>query len=1138
MPPTPGQGVPPSQGAVTVPIESRQPSSLPESSGDNCQEPRAAPKRQSNAAPTCKVLAEPVRGMSDEALAGNPATLSLPAKTGRYSPEPTAGLSTEPSAGGSPSEAATAIAGYEILGELGRGGMGVVYMARQLSLNRVVALKMILAGQHANLAARERFIIEAEAIARLQHPNFVQVYEVSKHNDKPYFSLEYCAGGSLDKRLNGTPLPAQQAAKLIETLARAMHFAHSKNVIHRDLKPANVLFSEDGTPKISDFGLAKKLDETAHTASGAIMGTPSYMAPEQAGASHDSVGPASDIYALGAILYELLTGRPPFKAANALDTMIQVVHEEPVPPRRLQPKTPRDLETICLKCIEKQPHQRYPSAEALARDLRRFLDGDPIQARRVSRLERAIRWIRRRPTAAALIGVLCAVAVGLPIAAMQFSDQLARQRQAEEKRLLDVRAEVLDLYARGQTAYRSLDLKQSEMLLDKALSRIDAEPALAELRKDVEEILAPVKSRLTAIDAHQRFVRDRDEALFHATLASGENFQASSKTAREKAGVALGLVGLSSAGHGQLTLHSALIPDEQTEITSGCYALLLMLAEIEGGRPQRQAPDERQRQLRVALTILDQADRLGVQTRAIHIRRARYLTELGSFDAAKKEQALVLVKAPITDSDPQDHYLVGHEFYIQGDIRQANQEFRRALQLDPNHFWTHYFTGICCVTSGQPDVAVAHLTICQTKQPSLIWIYLLRGFALGQLGDYTAAEADFDRALSMKPSTATRYVIHNNRGVMRVGQQEAWSKGVEDLHQAAALRPDQYQAQASLAEAYRLRDRLDDALKHLDQAIVLASRQAQHEDLEPATLALLHHSRARLHLQRHDRGAAVRDLSEAVRMAGNDRAVLARVQADKGRVLHLQERFAEALTAYDTALTADPARVDVLRGRGEVLLTQRRFGEAAAAFDAYLDKGGAPSAAVYRQRGLARAQIGRRPEAIDDYGRALDAKPKDEEKASLYLYRGQEYLAINALEPALRDFEEAVRLSPNSADAYLGCAHARIRLGDVARGLADAEKAVKGQPKEARLWHGAARVYAQAAGQLKAQQGQEPAQARLRATYQNRALVLLFEAVSHVPLNQRQAYLRDNVMKDTALYPVRQLREFVQLVERVGARAP
>jgi WD40 repeat protein len=295
---------------------------------------------------------------------------------------------------------------YELLGELGRGGMGVVYKARQVHLDRLVALKVIRAGDHADPQELTRFRREAEAVARLQHPNVVQIFEVGEHGGLPFFSLEFCPGGSLERKLNGTPLPPPEAADLVRTLARAVQAAHEAGIIHRDLKSANVLLTAEGTPKVTDFGLAKKLDEASQTQSGAIMGTPSYMAPEQASGRSKEVGPAADVYALGAILYECLTGRPPFKAATAVDTVLQVLSDDPVPPRQLQPRTPRDLETICLKCLRKEAAQRYASAAELASDLGRWLTGVPVRARPVTGVERAAKWVRRRPALAAAYGLL------------------------------------------------------------------------------------------------------------------------------------------------------------------------------------------------------------------------------------------------------------------------------------------------------------------------------------------------------------------------------------------------------------------------------------------------------------------------------------------------------------------------------------------------------------------------------------------------------------------------------------------------------------------------------------------------------------------------------------------------------------
>lgn len=308
------------------------------------------------------------------------------------------------------------IPGYEVIRVVDRGGMGVVYEARQVDLRRTVAIKMI-SGPHLAATVVNRFLREAEAAARLQHPHFVQVFEVGKVDDRPFYSMEFLAGGSLAERLALQALPPREAATLVETLARATEAAHARGIVHRDLKPANVMFTTDGIPKIADFGLAKRLDEDArHTQTGEILGTPSYMAPEQAEGKKELIGPATDVHALGAILYELLAGRPPFRASTPLETLRLVVGQEPTPPSRHRPDVPRELEAICLKCLEKKPNDRYATALALADDLRRYLNGQSVSARPAGPARRAWKWLRRHPQAVALacaVGLLAIIPVAL-----------------------------------------------------------------------------------------------------------------------------------------------------------------------------------------------------------------------------------------------------------------------------------------------------------------------------------------------------------------------------------------------------------------------------------------------------------------------------------------------------------------------------------------------------------------------------------------------------------------------------------------------------------------------------------------------------------------------------------------------------
>jgi WD40 repeat protein len=415
----------------------------------------------------------------------------------------------EPSPAGSDAPPPS-LPGYEVLSVLGRGGMAVVYKARHLGLKRLVALKMILSGANASPEVRSRFQREAEAVAQLQHPNIVQVYEVGAHGGLPYLALEYVSGGTLAQSLDSRPLPARPAAALAHTLAGAVHFAHGKGVLHRDLKPANILIADGGLQmadsqnqsaicnppsaiKITDFGLAKQLDRDAsQTQSGAILGTPSYMAPEQAQGHSGAVGPAADVYGLGAILYQVLTGRPPFLAATNLETVQQVVSREPVPPRRLQPNLPRDLETICLKCLEKEPARRYPSAGALADDLRRFLQGEPIQARPATAWERGWKWMKRRPTAATLLAVSVLAVLGFLISGWWYNVNLRlAKRQADDQRLeADQRRQQADtnLYHSLVGEARALRLARESGYRSKAWERLKQARWLETPDKDLDEL--------------------------------------------------------------------------------------------------------------------------------------------------------------------------------------------------------------------------------------------------------------------------------------------------------------------------------------------------------------------------------------------------------------------------------------------------------------------------------------------------------------------------------------------------------------------------------------------------------------------------------------------------------------------------
>jgi WD40 repeat protein/serine/threonine protein kinase len=463
----------------------------------------------------------------------------------------------EPAGRGQAATVGASPPGYEVLAELGRGGMGIAYRAWQIGLKRHVTLKVIQSGDLAESEQRSRFRTEAEAIGRLQHPHIVQVFEVGEHAGRPYLVLEYVEGGSLAQQLDGTPRPAREAAALVETLARALDYAHRRGVIHRDLKPSNVLLARGAgecdserpqrswnappgsrlplgecTPKIADFGLAKILAEgqVSQTRSGDILGTPSYMAPEQAGSSFQRhtagssshAGPAADIYSLGATLYELVTGRPPFKAETPLQTLHQVVSQEPVPPSRIQPGLPRDLETICLKCLNKEPPRRYAGAAELADDLRRFLDGVPIRARRALAAERAWRWCRRNPPlalAGALAGaaIVAAVTLAIGFGLAQRDHALTMERALTEARSQRHRATELAagatfdrgiaLCEQGQRDRGLLMLAESLRLIEEPGTDLPASPLGRTIRATIADWLGRSQVLVEFLD-HEKALRE------------------------------------------------------------------------------------------------------------------------------------------------------------------------------------------------------------------------------------------------------------------------------------------------------------------------------------------------------------------------------------------------------------------------------------------------------------------------------------------------------------------------------------------------------------------------------------------------------------------------------------------------------
>jgi eukaryotic-like serine/threonine-protein kinase len=916
------------------------------------------------------------------------------------------------------------VGSYEILETLGRGGMGIVYKARQANLNRIVALKMILAGSGASADDLARFQAEAEAVAKLQHPNIVQVYEVGQHEDRPFFSLEFVEGGCLSTQLKRTPQTPELAARLTATLARAIFAAHQKGIVHRDLKPANVLVTLDGTPKIADFGLAKQVDgDSQRTQSGVIVGTPSYMAPEQAAGDIHRISPATDQYAIGAILYELLTGRPPFQGSNAIDTIAQVIADEPVPPTQLLPKIPRDLEVICLKCLEKDPERRYADCEALAADLDRWQSGESIDARPPQTLERTWKWMRRRPAQAALVGV-SGVAVATVVLAALMYGQHYREKFERVQYLDGLRERIAGTLAAAEKHEAAERWNDASVELTGALRALEAQPDLkapelldeirGRLRK-VQVQLADQSDRAEIRRRRETFLAHRDDALFHETLFTGIDAKVNRDKSRASAQSALELY-----PSGIDADRKKLKPDEADELTAGIYELTLLWADDEAAAGDFDK----------ASTLLDRAEalgsRFGIDADAVRTRRARYAALRHGETSADSE-------TPTTPKLALDWFLQSLDRYRTGQLDAAKQACAEVLRRQPSHFWARYVQSLCDLRGGRWAEAKAGFTVCVQRRPDFLWANVLRGFASSELGvkhkeptEFVAAEDDYRLALASSSDLALRYAALVNRGVLFV-RLARWDEALADLKGATTTNPDGYQAYSNLSQAYQGQGRLDDALAACEDAI----RRA------PQT-ALLYENRARLNLLRADRAAAAADFESALEKTKADAGRRAGLLVELGKLRHGAATFESALDCYDRAIALEPAFVLAHRLKAETLLALERPTEAAESLDRVLALDKSPRADVFQARGLLYAGIRKYPKAIEMYTQALQRDPGDRK---IRLLRGWTYLLVEAAPLAGDDFDICLKARPDDPDPRVGRGRALAKLAATKEALADAMKA-------------------------------------------------------------------------------------------------
>jgi serine/threonine-protein kinase len=661
------------------------------------------------------------------------------------------------------------IDGYDVEGILGHGGMGVVYRARHLKLKRMVALKMLLAGAYASPNELARFVREAQAVAGLEHPHIVKVHDVGDLGGRPYFTMEFVPGGSLADDLAGMPQPARRAAELVALLADAVQLAHQNGIIHRDLKPANILMTREGTPKIADFGLARHVNEAAGlTRTGARVGTPSYMAPEQALGKSSAIGPAADVYALGAILYEMLTGRPPFRADTASETERQVIAEDPAPPSRLNANVPRDLETICLTCLHKDSARRYASAAELGDDLRRYLAGESVRARRVGWTERAFKWTRRHPAATVALSAVVLISIVLVAGGRWLAAERAATARGVENDLRD-----------AAEAQRQASWSRARAALHRASVQLGSRGS-NELRRKIEQCARELELVERLDEIHLKRVT-RGELSFYKAQAD----QSYREAFRE------GGIGepQNSAARVAATINASTVRP----------ALVAALDDWSIC-----ASDSRDRGW--VLEVAQQADPDPAGWR----RRILDPTVWDDSEALVETARILPVK-----SLPVSLLLaVGERLRTGG--RDAIPFLRKVQKDHADDFWANLILGNAILQSA-PREAGGYYRAALASRPEAAVGYCAVGDVLELEKELDEAIDYYEKALEHDPRYARAY---SNLGHVRQAQ-DRLNEAIDCYQKSLLIDPDYAWAHYNLGNALKIKGRLDEASEHYQQALHL-----------------------------------------------------------------------------------------------------------------------------------------------------------------------------------------------------------------------------------------------------------------------------------------------------------------------------
>lgn len=1056
---------------------------------------------------------------------------------------------------------------YLVHKELARGGLGRVLLGHDQYIARDVAIKELLPHVKPSDEAVNRFLEEAQVTGQLQHPGIVPIYELGLKSDgQPYYSMKLLSGQTFSRAIKnyhamkaddpGRAMVFDQLLRTFVSVCDTVAYAHSRGVVHRDLKPANIMLGDFGEAVVVDWGIAKVgaadraearaskapadaratdspsssgtistsfRDDASRTMAGQILGTPAYMSPEQARGDTD-LDSRTDVYALGIILFEILVGKTPFAGRNVKEILSQVKKGGIVPPRQLQPATPAALSAIVMKAVAPRREDRYASVRDLEDDVKRYLAGEAVSVYPLPWWERSWRWVKKHPT------LTTTVAVGVCLLALA----LGAWNWWENRRIARVREESGQMLRAGQDALLQDQFETAQQELTTALALTRQEGTLADLSAEAERLLEEARARKVAAGRLERtrqafgqFLKRRDDALYHGTLFTGldteENLQQCEQAARD----ALRLLDKLSDPADADVAGSLLTADERLILTMARKELTLILAEAQAMPLPGDTAEKQAARCRQALFTLEKASGLQPPLRAYHLRQGKYLEILAGVSkeaeresylrqaALQRQQAEKLAPAAALDL-----FFLGDEQFRQGNFQQAIEYFDRALRLEPERFWAQYFVAACYLRENNPARALGYLTACVTQRPHFSWAFLLRGTAYGELGEFSAAEADFQRARELK---VLPYALLINRGVMRL-RQEKLALAISDFLEARQLKPNSYEAYFNLGRAYHDQKKWKEALSQLNEAVQRAPHLSQ-----PLRL------RAQVYLALNEADKALADLAMAIKQDAPGSKLVAEDHYERGRILHKKKLYEAALQAYDAAQKLQPDRVELHRLRADVLLALGRNKEAQQALDEFLDRPKKVDPDAYRQRGFERARAGNHGGALADWTRALEMEPT----SALTLGRRGWAWLNHATKLALGDFDDALKLDPASADLHTGRGYARVLLGKHAEAVQDAEKAVllaakASDPREKiAAPFNAACIYAQAIAKL-GFGADFPGRDEKKAKYLARAFELLDQTLAALPAQARPAFLREAVT-DPGLEPIRHLKEFDDFLRKRSA---